>query len=219
MESHFHQELGQLKMTILQMASLAERSVSKALTAFFRRDADLAQEVIEGDRAINLLEVDVDRISLRLLALDQPMAGDLRFIIGCMRIAVSLERIGDQAVNVAERALFLSTRPPLPPNPAMEQLGETALDMFQTVIRAFIDENTEEAREVCRMDDKADELNVTVLKTLLDYMVKEVPAVERSVQTIIAARCLERVADEATNIAESVIFITLGVNIKHHCQG
>ncbi|NLI33334.1 MAG: phosphate signaling complex protein PhoU [Deltaproteobacteria bacterium] len=219
MESHFHQELGQLKMTILQMASLAERSVSKALTAFFRRDADLAQEVIEGDRAINLLEVDVDRISLRLLALDQPMAGDLRFIIGCMRIAVSLERIGDQAVNVAERALFLSTRPPLPPNPAMEQLGETALDMFQTVIRVFIDENTEEAREVCRMDDKADELNVTVLKTLLDYMVKEVPAVERSVQTIIAARCLERVADEATNIAESVIFITLGVNIKHHCQG
>lgn len=219
MESHFHQELGQLKMTILQMASLAERSVSKALTAFFRRDADLAQEVIEGDRAINLLEVDVDRISLRLLALDQPMAGDLRFIIGCMRIAVSLERIGDQAVNVAERALFLSTRPPLPPNPAMEQLAETALDMFQTVIRVFIDENTEEAREVCRMDDKADELNVTVLKTLLDYMVKEVPAVERSVQTIIAARCLERVADEATNIAESVIFITLGVNIKHHCQG
>lgn len=219
MESHFHQELGQLKMTILQMASLAERSVSKALTAFFRRDADLAQEVIEGDRAINLLEVDVDRISLRLLALDQPMAGDLRFIIGCMRIAVSLERIGDQAVNVAERALFLSTRPPLPVNPAMEQLGETALDMFQTVIRAFIDENTEEAREVCRMDDKADELNVTVLKTLLDYMVKEVPAVERSVQTIIAARCLERVADEATNIAESVIFITLGVNIKHHCPG
>lgn len=219
MESHFHQELGQLKMTILQMASLAERSVSKALTAFFRRDADLAQEVIEGDRAINLLEVDVDRISLRLLALDQPMAGDLRFIIGCMRIAVSLERIGDQAVNVAERALFLSTRPPLPPNPAMEQLGETALDMFQTVIRVFIDENTEEAREVCRMDDKADELNVTVLKTLLDYMVKEVPAVERSVQTIIAARCLERVADEATNIAESVIFITLGVNIKHHCPG
>jgi phosphate transport system protein len=219
MESHFHQELGQLKMTILQMASLAERSVSKALTAFFRRDADLAQEVIEGDRAINLLEVDVDRISLRLLALDQPMAGDLRFIIGCMRIAVSLERIGDQAVNVAERALFLSTRPPLPPNPAMEQLAETALDMFQTVIRAFIDENADQAREVCRMDDRADELNVTVLKTLLDYMVKEVPAVERSVQTIIAARCLERVADEATNIAESVIFITLGVNIKHHCQG
>ncbi|OPY12394.1 MAG: hypothetical protein A4E69_02259 [Syntrophus sp. PtaB.Bin138] len=219
MESHFHQELGQLKMTILQMASLAERSVSKAVNAFFRRDADLAQEVIEGDRAINQLEVDVDRISLRLLALDQPMAGDLRFIIGCMRIAVSLERIGDQAVNVAERALFLSTRPPLPPNPAMEQLAETALDMFQTVIRAFIDENADQAREVCRMDDKADELNVTVLKTLLDYMVKEVPAVERSVQTIIAARCLERVADEATNIAESVIFITLGVNIKHHCQG
>lgn len=219
MESHFHQELHQLKMTVLQMASLAETAITKAVKAFFQRNAQLAQEVIEGDRQINLLEVEVDRISLRLLALDQPLAGDLRFIVGCMRIAVDLERIGDQAVNVAERAIFLSGRPPLPPNQAMEQLAETALDMFQTIVRAFIDQNAEQAREVCLMDDRADELNVTVLKTLLDYMVKELPAVERSVQTIIAARCLERVADEATNIAESVIFITLGVNIKHHCQG
>lgn len=219
MESHFHQELHQLKMIVLQMASLAERAISKALKAFFQRNAQLAQEVIEGDQEINLLEVQVDRISLRLLALDQPLAGDLRFIVGCMRIAVDLERIADQAVNVAERAMFLSSRPPLPSNRAMEQLAETALDMFQTVVRAFIDQNAEQAREVCLMDDRADELNVTVLKTLLDYMVKEVPAVERSVQTIIAARCLERVADQATNIAESVIFMALGVNIKHHCQG
>jgi len=219
MESHFHQELHQLKMTVLQMASLAERAIAKAIKAFFQRNAQLAQEVIEGDQEINLLEVEVDRISLRLLALDQPLAGELRFIVGCMRMAVDLERIADQAVNVAERAIFLSSRPPLPPNQAMEQLAETALDMFQTVVRAFIDQNAEQAREVCLMDDRADELNVTVLKTLLDYMVKEVPAVERSVQTIIAARCLERVADQATNIAESAIFMALGVNIKHHCQG
>ncbi len=219
MESHFHQELHQLKMTVLQMASLAERAIAKAIKAFFQRNAQLAQQVIEGDQEINLLEVEVDRISLRLLALDQPLASDLRFIVGCMRMAVDLERIADQAVNVAERAIFLSSRPPLPPNQAMEQLAETALDMFQTVVRAFIDQNAEQAREVCLMDDRADELNVTVLKTLLDYMVKEVPAVERSVQTIIAARCLERVADQTTNIAESVIFMALGVNIKHHCQG
>ena len=219
MESHFHLELNQLKMTILQMASLAETAMAKATKAFFQRNANLAQEVIEGDQEINLLEVEVDRISLRLLALDQPMAGDLRFIVGCMRIAVDLERIADQAVNIAERALFLSTRPPLPPSGAMEQLAETALDMFRSVIRAFIDENVEQARGVCVMDDRADELNVAVLKSLLDYMVKEVPAVERSVQTIIAARCLERVADQATNIAESVIFIARGVNIKHGGQG
>lgn len=219
MESHFRNELNQLKMTILEMASLTEKAIAKATKAFFERDVDLASEVIEGDQEINLLEVEVDRETLRLLALDQPVARDLRFIVACSRIAVDLERIADQAVNVAERALFLSNRPPLPANPAMEQLVETALNMLRTVIRAFIDENADQARDVCRIDDIADELNVAVLKGLLDYMVKEVPSVERSVQTIIAARCLERVADQSTNIAESVIFIALGVNIKHRCQG
>ena len=218
MESRFHQELEELRMMILQMAALTEKALQKSLQALLTRNTQLADEVINGDQEINLLEVAVDRQSLRLLALDQPMARDLRFIIGCMRIAVDLERVGDQAVNIAERAQFLSTRPPLPANPAIEQLGEVALDMFRTVLHAFVNENSDQAHEVCQMDDTADELNVTVLKDLLEYMVQEVPAVERSVQTIIAARCLERVAAQATNIAESVIFIKKGVNIKHHCQ-
>ena len=218
MESRFHQELEELRMMILQMAALTERALQKSLQALLNRNTQLADEVVGGDQEINLLEVAVDRQSLRLLALDQPMARDLRFIIGCMRIAVDLERVGDQAVNIAERAQFLSTRPPLPANPAMEQLGEVALDMFKTVLQAFVNDNSDQAREVCQMDDTADELNVRILKDLLEYMGQDVPAVERSVQTIIAARCLERVADQATNIAESVIFISKGVNIKHHCQ-
>lgn len=218
MESRFHQELEELRMMILQMAALTEKALQKSLQALFNRNPQLADEVINSDQEINLLEVAVDRQSLRLLALDQPMARDLRFIIGCMRIAVDLERVGDQAVNIAERAQFLSSRPPLPANPAMEQLGEVALDMFKTVLHAFVNENSDQAHEVCQMDDTADELNVRILKDLLEYMSKETPAVERSVQTIIAARCLERVADQATNIAESVIFISKGVNIKHHCQ-
>ena len=218
MESRFHQELEELRMMILQMAALTERALEKSIQAFLGRNMQLADEVIEGDQEINMLEVYVDRQSLRLLALDQPMARDLRFILGCMRIAVDLERVGDQAVNIAQRAQFLSTRPPLPPNPAMEQLGEVALDMFRTVIQAFVNDNSEQAREVCQMDDAADDLNVRILKDLLEYMTHEAPAVERSVQTIITARCLERVADQATNIAESVIFISKGVNIKHHCE-
>ena len=218
MESRFHQELEALRMMILKMAALTERALEKSIQAFKERNVQLADEVIEDDREINMLEVDVDRQSLRLLALDQPMARDLRFIIGCMRIAVDLERVGDQAVNIAQRAQFLSSRPPLPPNPAMEQLGEVALDMIKTVIQAFVNDNSEQAREVCQMDDAADDLNVRILKDLLEYMTHETPAVERSVQTIITARCLERVADQATNIAESVIFISKGVNIKHHCQ-
>jgi len=218
MESRFHKELEELKMMILQMAALSERALEKSIRAILERDMQLADEVVENDQAINMLEVNIDRQSLRLLALDQPMARDLRFIVGCMRIAVDLERTGDQAVNIAQRAQFLSSRPPLPPNPAMEQLGQIALDMFRTVIHAFVNENSDEAMEVCQMDDAADDMNVRVLKDLLEYMVQELPAVERSVQTIIAARCLERVADQATNIAESVIFINKGVNIKHHCQ-
>ncbi len=218
MDSRFHKELEELKMMILQMAALSERALEKSIRAILERDMQLADEVVGGDQEINMLEVNIDRQSLRLLALDQPMARDLRFIVGCMRIAVDLERTGDQAVNIAQRAQFLSSRPPLPPNPAMEQLGQIALDMFRTVIHAFVNENSEEAMEVCQMDDAADDMNVRVLKDLLEYMVEELPAVERSVQTIIAARCLERVADQATNIAESVIFINKGVNIKHHCQ-
>jgi len=218
MESRFREELEQLKMMILQMAALADSALDKAMRALFERDAELANEVIQGDQQINLLEVDIDRYSLRLLALGQPLARDLRFIVGCMRISVDLERVADQAVNVAESALFLSSRPPLPHNSNLEQLAETATDMLRTAIAAFVLGNADEARDVCQMDDTADELNVSILRGLLDYMVGEVPAVERSVQTIIAARSLERVADQATNIAESVIFIVQGVNIKHQSE-
>ncbi len=218
MSSRFHQEMEQLKLTILKMAALSETALEKAIHALLERDVEVADEVIRGDREINLLEIDVDKYCLRLLALDQPMARDLRFIIGCMKIAVDLERIADQAVNIAERAIVLSQSPPLPQNPAMDELAETAVDMVRSVIDAFMKENVTQARDVCQMDDNADELNVIVLKSLLTYMVKEVPAVERSVQTIIVARCLERVADQATNIAESIIFVVQGVNIKHHCD-
>lgn len=218
MESRFHQELEKLKMTILRMAALTERALERALESFFARNIELANQIIQQDQEINLLEVEIDKYCLRLLALEQPLAGDLRFIVGCLRIAVDLERIADQAVNIAERTVFLSSRPPLPPNPHMEQLAETAMDMLKTVISAFVNENTDQAYDVCQMDDTADELNAVILKNQINYILNEVPAVERSIQTIIAARCIERAADQATNIAESVIFIVKGVNIKHHCE-
>jgi phosphate transport system protein len=217
-KGRFAIELEKLKMTILEMAALTEKAMDKSLRALFQRDVELAKEVMGKDQQINLLEVEVDRFCLRLLALDQPMARDLRYIVGCMRIAIDLERIADQAVNIAERAVFLSSRPPLPPNPALEQLAETAMDMLRTVIDAFGKQSVERANDVCQMDDSADESNVAVLKSLLDYMVKEVPAIERSVQTIIVSRCLERVADQSTNIGENVIFMVQGVNVKHHCD-
>lgn len=217
-ESRFHSDLEQLKMLILRMATLTEQALDKSVKAMVQRDDDLAEEVLKGDQEINLLEVEVDRHSLRLLALDQPMARDLRFIIGSMRIAVDLERIADQAVNIAQRAIFLNSRPPLPPNKTIEELAETASDMLRMVIASFVNQNADLAMDVCKMDDAADDLNYRILKDMVAYMSTEAPAVERSVSMIILARCLERTADQATNIAESVIFIVRGVNIKHHCQ-
>ena len=218
MEDKFHSDLEQLKMSILKMATLAEQALEKSIRALVERDDEVASEVVGKDREIDLLEVEVDRHALRLLALDQPMARDLRFIVGSLRIAVELERIGDQAVNIAQRARILNDRPPLPRNNALEELADTALDMLRTVISSFVNQNPDIATDVCKMDDVADELNYRILKDALVYMANEAPVVERSVQTIIAARCLERAADQATNIAESVIFMVKGVNIKHHCQ-
>jgi phosphate transport system protein len=218
MESRFHQELEELKMTVLQMAAFSEKAMEKALQALFERNIALAEEVIQKDQDLNLLEVQVDRFILKLLALAQPMARDLRFIVGCMRIAVDLERIGDQAVNIAERAQYLSGRPPLPNFPALQELADTTMDMLRVALSAFVNLNVDQAMDVCQMDDEADELNVQILKDLMDYMVNDTPAIQRAVQTIITARCLERVADHCTNIAESVFFVARGVNIKHHCE-
>ncbi len=218
MESRFHSDLEQLKETIIRMSDLTEKALRKSVRAFVERSDRLAREVLEGDNEIDLLELEVDRHSLRLLALDQPLARDLRFIIGSMRIAVDLERIGDQASNIARRALFLNSRDPLPHNHSIEELADICIEMLRSVIASFVNQNADLAMKVCRMDDAADKLNYRVLKDLMAYMTNEAPAVERSVETIITARCLERAADQTTNIAESVIFIVNGLNIKHHCQ-
>ncbi len=215
METRFHQELEELKQTLLRMASLTERAMEKALRALFERDLECAKVVIENDHEINLLEVHVDRTILKLLALAQPMARDLRFIVGCLRISVDLERIGDQAVSISHRARYLTNRPPLPASPAMQQLAGISMDMLRVALSAFANENVEQALDACHMDDEADNLNIQVLKDLMDHMVNDTPAIQRAVQTIITARCLERVADHATNIAESVFFIARGENIKH----
>lgn len=214
----FSQELEDLKLEVLRMGALTENALGKALQALFERDSDIAEEVVEGDQEIDLLELEIDRRCLRILALDQPMARDLRFIIGCMRVCINLERIADQAVNIAERALYLNQRPALPHQPLMEQLAATSMDMLRMAVSAFSNGQTSQASEVCQMDDTADELNLKILKHFIDYILEEVQSVDRAVNTIIISRCFERCADLATNIAEAVVFIVEGVDIKHYCQ-
>lgn len=216
---HFTKKLEELKVKVLRMAALSETAVHKAIKAFLENDAELAEDVVRGDDLINDLEDELDNFNLELLALDQPMAIDLRTIIGAMRITMNLERLGDEAVNLAHRALFLSSRPPMPPNPMMEELGNVAKAMLSDSLKAYVDGDVGLAQQVCRDDDQADSLNIRLLKLFISEMVTETRIVERGVHSIIGARHLERIADQATNIAESVVFIVEGNNMKHGCKG
>ncbi len=222
MERHFIKTLDDLKMTLLNMAALTQRAIEKATQAYLNRDEGLAQAVIEGDREVNNLELKVDQIALKLLALEQPMARDLRFILGTTKISNELERIADQAVNIAERTLFLCQHPPLDHIPAMDRLIEVVKSMLDTAITSFVEENTQKAIKLRQMDDIADKYTLEVLQVLIANMVQSTPATEkrivnarRSVQTIIISRCLERAGDLATNIGEHVAFIVEAINIKH----
>lgn len=215
METHFHGQLDRMRVKVLEMAAYAQQAIEDACRAVLTRDADLAQKVIDGDHTINLLECEIDDMSLRLLALDQPMAVDLRSIVGVMRVAVNLERVGDEAVNIAEKAMFLASRPPLPFNDQLKELSETALDMFRAAITAFREGDPDLGREICRWDSQCNSQDVQVIKDLVNYMSTEAPAVERAVSTILTSRSLERVGDLSTNIGEAVVFIVEGVSIKH----
>lgn len=217
--AHFSKKLEDLKVMVLRMAALSESAVHKAIRAYLENDADLAEEVIVGDEAINEMEDDIDNFSLELLALDQPMAVDLRTIVGAQRITVNLERLGDEAVNLAHRAIFLSTRPPMPHNPKMEDLANTVKKMLSEALKAYIDDNVNLAGQICRMDDKADDLTIAILRQMVSDMVAESRIVERGVHAIIGARHLERVGDLATNVAETVVFIVEGTSMKHNCRG
>ncbi|CCO22692.1 phosphate signaling complex protein PhoU [Maridesulfovibrio hydrothermalis] len=217
--AHFTRKMDDLKVQVLRMSSMAETAMRNAVKALAECNAELAEDVIMNDIKINELECELDKYNIELLALDQPMARDLRFIVGTMRMTSNLERIGDEAVNLAHRAVFLSTRPPMPFNQLLEQMAGVTGEMVSLAVKSFADEDPVLAAKVCGMDNDADSLNLRILKGLIENMVSETRIVERGVHLIMAASHLERIADQATNIAESVIFISQGVNIKHQCRG
>lgn len=216
--AHFTEKLDELKMMVLRMAALSEKAVHNSFKAYFETDATLAEEIIEGDTDINELEDQIDRLVLEMLALGQPMAVDLRTVLGSARIIINLERLGDEAVNMAHRALFLSTRPPLPFNQKLEQLAETCRKMLSMALKSFVDKDVKLAEQVCNMDNTADELSIKILKEYISGMVTETRVVERGVHAILAVRHLERIGDLATNVCESVIFIVQGESVKHRCK-
>lgn len=218
METHFHRQLNVLRLKVLEMAAYTSHAIESATEALQNRDAELARQVIEGDKHINTLECEVDELSLRLIALDQPMAVDLRVIVAIMRMAMHLERIGDESVNVAEHALFLAENPPLAELENLNVLAAHAMHMTHKAIDSFRESDLESAREVRPLDKRCNALDRHVQKELRELMKQDGSTIDRALEGIFASRSLERVGDLANNIAETVIFIVQGLNIKHDSQ-
>jgi len=218
METHFQQELAKLKEQLLKMGGLAERAISNAIDALVKRDTPLAEKTIGEDEKINKMELLIDEWCLKLLALHQPLAADLRFITSAMRINVELERIGDLAVNIAERVVSLNEEPQLKPYIDIPRMAEITKNMVKDVLDAFVNGDSDLARSVCQRDDQVDALNDQVFRELITYMLSDPKTITRAVHLIIVSRYLERIADHATNIAEGVIFMVKALVIKHHAD-
>lgn len=217
-ETQFQKELDELKESLLKMATLVEETLRDAIKALVERDSDLIQKTMAQEDKINRMENAIDEMCLKLLALRQPLAADLRFITSAMKIVTDLERMGDQAINIVERASSLILEPQLKPYIDIPRMAEIVQTMVKDVLDAFVNRNSKLARSVCERDDLVDGLNDQVHRELLTYMMSDPKTIPRAVHLMIVSRCLERIADHATNIAEDVIFMVDALVIKHHAQ-
>jgi phosphate transport system protein len=215
MARHFHDELDHLKQTLLAMGALVEDQIQRAMRALVERDDVLARQVIERDREVNAYDLEVDEKCVELLALHQPAAGDLRFITTAMKIVTDLERIGDQAVNIAQRAGELSLEPQLKPYIDLPRMADAAQRMVKESLDAFVARDTDLARRVCAEDAPVDALNHQIFRELLTFMMEDPRTIPRAIRLILIARFLERVADHATNIAEMVIYMVDSKMVRH----
>ena len=217
MERHFDESLSELKTDILKVGVLVEEAIYKSVEALKRLDVEAAKRVVIEDKKVDDLELKIDETCLNLLALQQPMAVDLRFIAMAMNITTDLERMADLAVDIAQRVLEISDKPLLKPLVDIPRLAVIAQNMTKEVIQAFINRDVDLARKVILSDAEADQLRNAVQKELInDYMAKDPKTVSRAVPLLLIARHLERVCDHATNIAEDVIYMVKAEVVKHH---
>lgn len=211
----FDEELQHLKEKLLKMGSLVEDAIKNSIHSLVERDNALAQKVIDNDRLVNTLDVEIDEESIRLIALRQPKATDLRFITMAMKITTDLERMGDFAVNIAERAIELNEEPILKPYIDIPKMREIAQGMIRDALNAFVKKDKQLAMDVIMRDDQVDDLKREVLQELALYMIQDPSTVSRAMKISFVAQYLERVADHATNIAEMVIYLVEGKIIRH----
>jgi phosphate transport system protein len=218
MERHFEHQIDDLKQQLLLMSGRAETIIRKAVEALQRRDASLADEVFRDDKVIDRMEIDIEERCIALLALQQPLASDLRLVTSALKISNDLERVGDHAVNIAGCAKDLLGKPPVKPVPDLEPLAEGAIGMLRDALDAFVRRDADAARALVRQDDVVDNLNRRMFGELMSRMIGDPAQVERSMTLVLVGRNLERIGDLATNIAEEVVFIAEARIIKHHAE-
>jgi len=216
---HFHSELAIMKSTLLEMSGLAEAQVALAIEALTGGDLVKAHQVIDGDRRIDEIEIEIDKQAHELLALQQPMAGDLRFITMTMKISNDLERVGDHAVNIAHAVQHLTGMPQVWRTPEILEMARMAREMLAGVLDAFVRRDPEGARAVCAADDSVDQLHNSIFRILLTHMMEDPRRIGPSMSILLISKNLERIADLATNIAEDIVFLVEGIVIKHPGQG
>ena len=215
---HFHDELSHLKVRLLTMSGEAEAALGLSVDALLERDTGKAAAVIAGDRAIDAMEMDIEERCINLLALQQPMARDLRMLTSALKIANDLERVGDHAVNIAQSTERLAQSRSIAPEPEIVEMARLARDMLSDALEAFIRGDAQAGRDVCRRDDKVDALHDSVFRILLTHMMEDPHTIGAGMELFLVSRNLERIADLATNIGEDVVFLVEGKSIKHHAE-
>jgi phosphate transport system protein len=214
-DRHYDEELQELRHLVLEMGGFVEKQVADSMKSLVERDAEFARLVIERDKTVNRMDVQIDDICLRLLALHQPAARDLRLITTALKITTDLERSGDMAENIAERAIELSREPLLKPLIDLPRMAAIAQGMLRQALDAFVREDAELALQVCHQDDAVDALTDQLLRELLTFMMEDPHTISRALRLIFVSKYLERLADHATNIGEMVIFMVKGKSIRH----
>ena len=218
MKRHFDDELKRLKDKLFRMGLQVEEAISKASQALFERDSKKAEAVIKGDQEINLLEIELDEMGHEMIALFQPMAVDLRFITMVLKINNDLERMGDQAVNIAEKAIEINQEPSTKPYVDLPKISEIARGMVREALDAFMQKDAAKAKQILEKDDVIDRLNDKVYEDVQKLIREKPDAVRQGVALIMVSHNLERVADLATNIAEDVIYLSRGIDVRHHIR-
>jgi phosphate transport system protein len=214
-DKRYAEELKRLREQILQMGGLVEDQIQKSVKSLVERDSQLAQSIIERDHEVNRLDVDIDELCVKLLALHQPAGRDLRFITTGLKITTDLERIGDMAVNICERALELNQEPQLKPYIDIPRMARISQRMIRESLDAFVREDTELALKVCKEDNEVDQLNAQIFRETLTYMIEDGQTISRATKISSVSKYIERIADHATNIAEMVVYMVKGKSIRH----